>query len=73
MVIIGETGSGKSSLLNAIIGEMIYLPNDVLQEIGNSERLISDGEMRYLEDKLLETDLTGSSPIQMCGSRGFCE
>ena len=26
VVIIGDTGSGKSNLLNTIIGEMIYLP-----------------------------------------------
>ena len=28
VVIIGEVASGKSTLLNAIIGEMVYLPQD---------------------------------------------
>ena len=27
VVIIGEIGSGKSSLLNAIVGEMLYVPD----------------------------------------------
>lgn len=31
MIIIGEIGSGKSSLLNAMLGQMLYLPHDVLQ------------------------------------------
>ena len=29
--------------------------------------------MRYLEDALLRTDLTGNSPITTYGSTGFCE
>jgi ABC-type Fe3+/spermidine/putrescine transport system ATPase subunit len=28
--IIGDVGCGKTSLLNAIIGDMIYLSNDVI-------------------------------------------
>ena len=27
VVIIGEIGSGKSSLLNAMVGEMLYVPD----------------------------------------------
>ena len=30
--IIGEVGSGKSSLLNAILGDMIYIDNDIIEE-----------------------------------------
>ena len=28
-VIVGPTGSGKSSLLNTMIGELTYLPEDI--------------------------------------------
>jgi len=32
--IIGEIGSGKSSLLNAMIGEMVYLSQKTIEEVG---------------------------------------
>ena len=35
VVIIGEVASGKSTLLNAIIGEMVYLPQDQIDFIGD--------------------------------------
>ena len=73
VVIIGETGSGKSTLLNSMIGELIYLPDQIVKEVGDPKRLIVEGELRYLEDTLLATDLTGKSPIQMEGSAGYCE
>ena len=72
-VIIGETGSGKTSLLNAMIGELIHLPDQAVKEIGALDRPIKDGELRYLEDALLSTDLTKSSPISLHGTTGFCE
>lgn len=73
VVIIGETGSGKTTLLNSMIGELIYLPDQVIKEIGDSKRQIKEGELRYLEDTLLATDFTTKSPIQVRGSTGYCE
>jgi energy-coupling factor transporter ATP-binding protein EcfA2 len=35
--IIGDTASGKSSLLNAIIGEMVYVSNGDLEALGGKE------------------------------------
>ena len=67
-VIVGATGSGKSTLLNAMIGELMYLPEKTINEVGSPTRPIKDGEMRYLEDSLLELDLTGESPITINGS-----
>jgi len=72
-VIIGETGSGKSSLLNAMIGEMIHLPDQNVAEIGDWKRLIKEGEQKYLEDTLLHTDLTANSPINIAASTSYCE
>ena len=73
VVIIGETGSGKTTLLNSMIGELIYLPDQMIKEIGDSKRQIKEGELRYLEDTLLATDFTSKSPIQVRGSTGYCE
>ena len=33
--IIGEVGSGKSSLINAILGDMIYVDDEIRQNMGN--------------------------------------
>mmetsp|Transcript_36652 Transcript_36652/g.48120 ORF Transcript_36652/g.48120 Transcript_36652/m.48120 type:complete len:809 (+) Transcript_36652:302-2728(+) len=72
-VIIGATGSGKSTLLNAMIGELIFMPEQAIKEIGDYQRPIKEGEMRYLEDALLATDLSAKSPISVHGSTSFCE
>ena len=73
VVIVGETGSGKTSLLNALIGEMIHLPKSVIEQVGDRKRSIKSGELRYLEDALLHTDLSQDSPITMHGTTGYCE
>ena len=33
MCIIGEVGSGKSSLINALLGDMIYVANETYQNL----------------------------------------
>ena len=43
-VIIGATGSGKSSLLNAINGELIYVNEKTIKDVGDWKRPIKDGE-----------------------------
>lgn len=72
-VIIGECGSGKTSLLNAMIGEMIHLPKQAIAEVGDYSRKIAEGELRYLEDALLHTDLTKNSPVKVNGTTSYCE
>ena len=72
-VVIGECGSGKTSLLNAMIGEMIHLPKQAIKEVGDYSRKICEGELRYLEDSLLHTNLSGNSPITVAGTTSYCE
>ena len=72
-IIIGEVGSGKSSLLSAMIGEMIHLTDEEIGLVGDYNRPIKDMELRGLEHSLLMTDLTENSPIHINGSTGFCE
>ena len=73
VVIVGETGSGKTSLLNAMIGEMIHLPDQIIKEIGDLNRSLGDGEMRSIEDVLLKTNLTAASPVTVHGTTGYCD
>ena len=72
-VIIGPTGSGKSSLLSSMLGELLYLPKDTINEVGDRQRKMKDGELRYLEDAVLTKDLRGINPVTLIGSTGFCE
>ena len=44
VVVIGEVGSGKSSLMNAMNGEMIYIPQKEIDFIGDKNRKLSSEE-----------------------------
>ena len=72
-IIVGEIGSGKSSLLSAMFGEMIYLTPDEISMIGDKERPIKQQEMKGLEASLFAKDLSDKSPIILNGSTGLCE
>jgi ABC-type molybdenum transport system ATPase subunit/photorepair protein PhrA len=48
-------GSGKSSLLNAVIGDMIYIPQHEIDEFGGLEKNIEDTDkINDLRKKLLD-------------------
>ena len=34
----GETGCGKSSMLNAILGEMVYMSDELIQNFGGLDK-----------------------------------
>ena len=51
-IIVGEIGSGKSSLLSAMFGEMIHVTTDEINLIGDKERPIKEQEMKSLEASL---------------------
>ena len=44
VVIVGEVGSGKTSLLNTMIGEMIHVPKEEITFIGDQMRKLSSDE-----------------------------
>jgi ABC-type cobalamin/Fe3+-siderophores transport system ATPase subunit len=51
--VIGDVGSGKSSLLSAIIGDMLYLDTEFLNKYG--ERKLSDiAGVLKMEEKVKE-------------------
>lgn len=48
--IIGDVGSGKSSLLSSLIGDLLHLPYDVLQK--HEDQLI--GREKWLQELLVQ-------------------
>ena len=58
VVIVGEVGCGKTSLLNTMIGEMIHVPQNEIDFIGDKFRKISSDELKALEYTLLSKDFT---------------
>lgn len=47
--IIGEVGSGKSSLINALMGDLIYVPDEVVEQIG--EQKVDESTIKELFDR----------------------
>ena len=73
VVIIGEVGAGKTSLLSTMIGEMIHVPQKEIDFIGDSTRKMQSNELKALEHVLLQQDFTGKSPVSVTGSTAFVE
>ena len=73
VVIIGEVGAGKTSLLSTMIGEMIHFPQKEIDFIGDQMRKMSSDELKGLEHVLLQNDFTGNSPVTVTGSTGYVE
>ena len=74
LVIIGEVGSGKSSLINAMVGEMIHVPKEEMDFVGDLTRKMTSEELKALEHSILQHDYTcEDSPISIAGSSTFVE
>lgn len=48
IIIIGKIGSGKSSLLHAILNEMTYLPEDVMEQYGGKYSYLTEEEVKSI-------------------------
>jgi GTPase SAR1 family protein len=73
VVVIGDVGSGKSSLLNAIIGDMIFLPQNEIDVFGGLEKLATVEEFELLNKRLLSRDLLVTPVVQIDGSMAYVE
>mmetsp|Transcript_20481 Transcript_20481/g.27669 ORF Transcript_20481/g.27669 Transcript_20481/m.27669 type:complete len:155 (-) Transcript_20481:621-1085(-) len=72
--IIGDVGSGKSSLLQAIIGDLIYVPQSEIDEFGGLEHEATQEELDTLRKRLLTPDFKVSNkPIKIRGSVSYVE
>ena len=52
VIIIGEIGSGKSSLISSILGEMLYVPQNEINVFGGLEKELDDKEIDQLNHAL---------------------
>ena len=50
VVIIGEIGSGKSSLLSSMVGEMMYVPDSIREKRGDKQ--LNESDIKQLESEL---------------------
>ena len=72
--IIGDVGSGKSSLLHSIIGDLIYLPQSEIDNFGGLEYEGTQEEFDQLKTNLLGGNLVvPDCPIKIKGSISYVE
>jgi ABC-type bacteriocin/lantibiotic exporter with double-glycine peptidase domain len=71
--IIGDVGSGKSSLFSAMIGDMIYLPQKEIDTFGGVDKEAKKDDFDTLRKRLLSKDLKFDSPVKVDGSMSYVE
>jgi ABC-type uncharacterized transport system ATPase component len=50
--VLGECGSGKSSLLNAILGEMVFVDNKLIENFGGLDKKHSHEKLQTLKNEI---------------------
>jgi ABC-type lipoprotein export system ATPase subunit len=55
--IIGETGSGKTSLLNAIIGDMAHMSDKQIEEAGGLDAEYNGSKLFELHQKIVRSKI----------------
>ena len=74
LIIIGDVGSGKSSLLNAIIGDMLYVPQNLIDDFGGLEHEADKESLNALKDEILGPKFKlETKPIRLGGSISYVE
>jgi ABC-type bacteriocin/lantibiotic exporter with double-glycine peptidase domain len=71
--VIGDVGSGKSSLLSAIIGDMIYLPRKEIDVFGGESVMKKKADFDVLKKRLLSPEFEFTSPVKVDGSLSYVE
>ena len=75
VIIVGKVGAGKTSLLNAIAGEMLYVPDQEIKFAGGLDKQLSKDELEGIRASLF-TDLKikeGEEPIKINGDISYVE
>lgn len=71
--VIGDVGSGKTSLLQAIIGDLIYLPQAEIDTYGGSDKFGKKKDYDDLKKRLLSKELKFEAPVKVDGSIAYVE
>ena len=72
--IIGDVGSGKSSLLQAIIGDMIFIPQNEIDGFGGLDFMATQDQLDRLKRRLLAPNFqVDDKPIKIKGSVSYVE
>ena len=74
VVIIGEIGAGKSSLLASMIGEMLYVPDQIKKKY--SDKQLNEPEIKQMEKELYSLEKIETEkdfPIQINTNVSFVE
>ena len=75
MIIIGKIGAGKTSLLQAILNEMTYVPSDEMERYGGMYANVTDKEVNQIRKDIYspEARFEGGAPIKIAGRVAYVE
>ena len=74
VIIVGKVGSGKSSLLSSIYGDMLYVPEKEIKFAGGLEKSLSKNEFDGLKASLFDMKVKeGEEPVQVNGEISYVE
>ena len=74
VIIVGQVGSGKSSLLNAMFGEMLYVPDEEIKMAGGLHRTMNQAEFEGIKASVLGLKVKeGQEPIKINGEVSYVE
>ena len=74
LCVIGDVGSGKSSLLNSVIGDMIYVPDAEVENFGGLDQEGDKDSFNELKSKVLSPDFNvPTKPVKLYGSVSYVE
>ncbi|CDW87468.1 abc transporter [Stylonychia lemnae] len=67
-----SVGSGKSSLLNAIIGDMLYIDEEIINQFGGLEAELDEDKMQELKEQVL-SKVHEVKPIKIYGQLSYVQ
>lgn len=73
IIIIGKIGAGKSSLLQAIMNEMTYVPAAALDQYGGKYASLTNEELKQLRKTVYSGNYEGRAPIKITGKVAYVE
>ena len=72
--VIGDVGSGKSSLLNAVSGDLIFVPEAEIAAFGGFDKVADQQAFKDLQTKVLSKDLRiEQKPVRINGKVSYVE